>query len=137
MNGFMRFVEIAGISVAAYVLGGAVLFCMVSGPKTLLALPFLLVFGWFYFVPILLIVSLMWATAARLNRSWWINAAFVAVGAALWGCLAWLFGIKGPEPIWARAYVVAGAMAGILASALIVFARRRALRSEGGASSGV
>ncbi len=127
MSPFMRFVEIVGISIAAYVVGGGVLFCMVSGLKTLLVLPLLLVFGWFYFIPILVIVSLMWAIFRNLSRSWWIEAAFVAASAAIWSYLALLFGVKGPEPFWARAYVVAGATAGILASALTIAARAKSL----------
>jgi hypothetical protein len=74
------------ISFVGLLVGAAVLFGIISGPLAVLASPFLAIFGWFYILPILLAVSLIWAIYQP-RRKWaippWLLVAISALGGSL------------------------------------------------------
>jgi amino acid transporter len=100
------------ITGSVHLVGSALLFGIVSGPLAVLASPFLSLFGWFFVLPELVGVTVLWfAHDPRKGPEWFWSMVFVSVLVA--STLMGLIGPKeqGHEFRWTCAYVIATAAA--------------------------
>jgi hypothetical protein len=121
---------IVAISVIGFLVGAAVLFGVVSGPLAVLAAPVLAVFGWFYLLPVVVCVTVLWAMN-RPRTTWSYHSwLFVAAGALGGGLLMLAIGVRGPEPIWLIGYLTGGCVGGGVCAAMVVALKNRQLTCQ-------
>jgi hypothetical protein len=118
---------IVGLSLVALILGATVLGIFISGPIGVFAGPVLAIFGWFYFVPIAILVSIALAVVEHpLFHRGAGSCLFVLSGASIGAALMAMFGVKeqGSVVLWTIAEVVGGGVSGGTVAGLIIWLRR-------------
>ena len=115
------------ISVCCLLVGAGCLAGVMSGPAYVLAAPIVALFGWFFIVPIFILVSVMWALySPRMVAVPW-RIIFITSG-CLTGCgvmfLVALSGMRGPEPGWLYGYLIGGSLAGAVSCYLITVLKK-------------
>jgi hypothetical protein len=118
---------IVELSLVALLLGATILGIFTLGPIGLFSGPLLAIFGWFYLVPIAVLVSI---ASAIVERPFFQRGAgaclFVLSGALVGAVFVAVFGTKevGSVARWTVAYAVGGGVSGGTVSGLIVWLRR-------------
>ncbi|MFA6564475.1 MAG: hypothetical protein WCV00_21400 [Verrucomicrobiia bacterium] len=110
-------------TIAAHLVGSAVLFGILSGLTAVFFAPILSVFGWFFLVPEALAATVQWFVYRPSGRKWRIG--FLLVSAIIAAPLVALVGPKevGSEKQWALAYAFAAGCAAIASGLIIQFAK--------------
>ena len=117
---------IIGISMTSLLLGAIVLGLCTEGLTGLLAAPILMLFGWFYFVPIAVLVSVAILIAMRpFFRSVAGMAIFILSGGMIGSLFMAVFGIKevGSIARFTIAYAIGGGLSGATSAGLVVISR--------------
>lgn len=114
--------KVALISICSFVLGATVLSTALAGFPGLFAGPLFALFGWFLFVPVFLLVGLLW-NYYRVGRPFCARkVSFILLGACLGlavGTVINFAGLRGPERGWLLGYALGGLLSGMLACWLI------------------
>jgi hypothetical protein len=118
---------IVGLSAVALVLGATVLCIFISGPLGIFGGPVFAIFGWFYLLPIVILVSLALAAIKHpFFQSGVGICLFVLSGALTGATFMAIFGVKeqGSFVLWTIAEAVGGGVSGAAVAGLIVCFRR-------------
>lgn len=118
---------IAGLSLVALVLGATVLCIVISGPLGIFVGPVFAIFGWFYLLPIAVLVSLALAVVEYPFFQRGFGVYFFMLSGALTGAgFMAAFGVKeqGSELHWMIADAAGGGVSGGAVASLIVWLRR-------------
>jgi hypothetical protein len=118
---------IVGLSFLALLLGATILGIFTDGPMGLVSGPLLAIFGWFYLLPIAVLVSVASAIVERPFFQRGVGARLFVLSGALIGAILMAFiGVKevGSVARWTIAYAVGGGVSGGTVSSLIVWLQR-------------
>ncbi len=123
----MTVIKILLISGCCLLVGTAGLAGFMGGPEDVLAAPLLAVFGWFFIVPIFVVMSLMWALYTQRLSTVPLRILFVTSGCLIGAGFMYLValsGMRGPEPSWLYGYLLGGGLGGGVSCFLITVLKR-------------
>ncbi|MBE7504419.1 MAG: hypothetical protein HS113_29835 [Verrucomicrobiales bacterium] len=135
----MTTLKILFISCCCLLLGAAGLAAVMEGPSGVLAAPLVALFGWFFIVPIFLLVSLMWLIYGRWMLTTSRSVIFVLGGALIGAGVMFLVarsGMRGPEPDWLDGYLLGGSVAGGVACLMIAVLKRHIAEPDAAPNGG-
>ncbi|HWQ90227.1 MAG TPA: hypothetical protein VN673_01055 [Clostridia bacterium] len=107
------------ISVCCLIAGAAGICVVTSGPESILFAPLFAIFGWFYLVPIYMLVALMWLVYRRRAARLPWPLLFVVGGAAVGGGLIALLGLGATDLAMHDGMVLGGILAGGVSNLMI------------------